>query len=249
MQIKAVIFDLGDTLILTDRWDYDKCLTKLLVSLRHDNVHVTVSFNEFKQAYFEVRNQMYAEAEQSLKEVDFHLRISKTLGRFNLNYSSDSPAITHAAEAFVKVFVEEVRMEDFIPILLANLKKKYKLGLVSNFAYPPGLWRILQRFNLAKFFDVVIVSGELGLRKPHPKIFEAALEALGVKAAEAVFIGDSLKADVFGAKKAGLKTVYVDNVGIRKNPYAIPGELNPFPVTPEVRLTNLKELAKTLDGL
>ena len=157
--------------------------------------------------------------------------------------------MTRAVEAFVQAFIEDVRMEDYVPALLARLKKKYKLGLISNFAYAPGPWKILQRFNLTEYFDAVMVSAELGLRKPHPKIFEEALKKLRVKAGEAVFVGDSLKADINGAKKTGFKTVLVENVGLRKNPYAVAGELDPFPVEPDAKIPTLKDLPKILKAL
>jgi len=249
MQLKAVIFDLGDTLILTDKWNYDKCLKKLLKSLLHDDVISSTSFEEFKHFYFEVRRQMYLESEQSLREVDFRLRVIETVKKFNHNFNQENSIITRAVEAFLDAFIEDVRMEDYVPLLLTELKEKYKLGLVSNFAYAPGLWKMLHRFNLARFFDAIVISGELGVRKPHPLIFEEALRTLGIEAVNAVFVGDSLKADIHGAKKVGLKTILLENVGLRKNPYAIPGELDPFPVEPEVKIPNLRSLRKILEVL
>jgi putative hydrolase of the HAD superfamily len=249
MQFKAIIFDLGDTLILTDQWNYDKCLIKLLESLQHNNVIVSISFEEFRYVYFEVRRQMYVESEQSLREVDFCKRIAETLRKFGCNFSHESQTVTYAVEVFFEAFIEDVRMEAYVPPLLKRLKEKYKLGLVSNFAYSQGFWKILQRFNLTRFFDVVVVSGELGLRKPHPRIFEEALKKLDVKAAEAVFVGDSLKADIDGARNMGLKTILVENAGLRKNPYATPGELDPIPIKPDITIPNLKNLPKILDIL
>ncbi len=140
-------------------------------------------------------------------------------------------------------------MESYTPQLLKKLRAKYKLGLVSNFAYAPGFWRILRRFKLTGFFDAIVVSGELGLRKPHEKIFQEALDKLDANPEDAVFVGDSLKADVNGAKKLGLKTILVENVGVRKNPYAIAGELDPFPVEPDVKIPNLRCLPEALRAL
>lgn len=246
VQLKAVCFDLGDTLILTDRWDYNKCLKKLLKSLQHDNVMVSTSFKKFRHAYFEVRHQMYLESEQSLKEVDFRQRIARTLKKFNYTFNYENPIVTRAVENFVKTFIKDVRMENYVPPLLTKLKNKYKLGLVSNFAYAPGFWRTLQHFNLTRYFDAIVVSGELGLRKPHPKIFEEALKKLNVKAAETVFVGDSLKADINGAKRDGFKTVLVENIGLKKSSYEIPSELDSSPVKPDARIPNLRELPKIL---
>lgn len=249
MQLKAVIFDMGDTLILSDRWDYDKSLRQLLDSLQHDNVTVTVPFEQFKRVYFEVRNQLYDASEPSLEEVDFRLRIVETLKKFNHNLSHESPIVANAVEGFIDAFIEDSRMENYVPAVLAVLKEKYKLGMVSNFAHAPSLWRILRHFRLQRFFDAIVISGELGLRKPHPRIFEEVLKALVVKAEEAVFVGDSLKADVYGAKRVGLKTVLVENVGLRKNPFAIAGELDPFPVEPDFKIPCLANLPEALKAL
>lgn len=192
---------------------------------------------------------MYLGSEQSLEEVDFRLRIAETLKRFNYNFNYENLIVTRAVEAFIDAFTEDVRMEDYVPPLLTELKKKYKLGLAFNFAYAPGLWKILQRFNLPRFFDAVVVSGELGLRKPHPKIFEEALKKLDIEAVQAVFVGDSLKADIYGAKRIGFRTVLVENAGLRKNPYAIPGELDSFPVKPDMKIPDLRDLYNILEVL
>jgi len=249
VQFKAIIFDLGDTLILTDQWKYDKCLMRLLESLQHENILVSTAYEEFKRVYFEVREQMYLEHESTLREVDFCERISKTLEKFNYKLNSKSPLLKKAIEAFFSAFIEDIRIEAYVPPLLAKLREKYKLGLVSNFAYPSGFWSTLHRFELTRFFDTIVVSGELGFRKPHQKIFEEALKKLDVKATETIFVGDSLKADIYGAKRLGMKTVFVENVGLRKNPYAIAGELDPFSVEPDVAIPSLQGLPKIIDVL
>jgi len=65
-------------------------------------------------------------------------------------------------------------------------------------------------YDLAKFFDVVIVSAAINKRKPSPEIFQAALDKLGVGAAEAVFVGDTVDADIKGAKSIGMKTIFIE---------------------------------------
>jgi putative hydrolase of the HAD superfamily len=59
-------------------------------------------------------------------------------------------------------------------------------------------------------FDVIIVSGAVNRRKPHPEIFKKALQELGVTAEETVFVGDTVDADVIGAKAAGMKTIFIE---------------------------------------
>ena len=249
MQLEAVIFDFGDTLVLTDKWDYDKCLKRLLASLQKYEVLVRINYEQFKHTYFEVRDQMYQQTEKNLEEVDFRIRISETVKKFNSHKRYQTEVIEYAAEAFIEAFLEDLRVEPFLSSLLTKLKSLYKLAIVSNFAYPPGLHRILQHFNLKQFFDTIVISGEFGFRKPHPKIFEEALRKLNVAAKKSVFVGDSLKADIYGAKRAGIKTILVQNLGLRKNPYAVAGELDPFPVKPEYQIPDLSVLPKTLTAL
>lgn len=249
MQLEAVILDFGDTLVLTDKWDYDKCLMKLLASLQMNGALVQINYDQFKHTYFEVRDQMYQQTEKNLEEVDFRVRISETVKKFNPYKKCRNEVIEHAAEVFIDAFLEDLRVETFLSSLLTKLKSLYKLAIVSNFAYAPGLHRILQHFNLEQFFDTIIISGEFGLRKPHPRIFEEALRKLNVAAKKSVFIGDSLKADIYGAKRVGIKTILVQNLGLRKNPYAVAGELDPYPVKPEFRIPDLSALPNTLTVL
>jgi putative hydrolase of the HAD superfamily len=246
MHLEALMLDFGDTLVLTDKWDYDKCLARLLASLHANNLIPKTNYNQFKHVYFEVRDQMYQQTEENFEEVDFRVRISETLKKLNPIQNYKSKAIVDAAEAFIDAFLEDLRVEAFLQPLLEKLKSLYKLAIVSNFAYAPGLHRILNHFNLKQFFDTIIISGEFGFRKPNPKIFEEAVRKLNVKSENSVFIGDSLKADIYGAHKVGIKTILVENHGLRKNPYAVAGELDPYPAEPEFRIQNLSELPNIL---
>lgn len=107
----------------------------------------------------------------------------------------------------MRPLIESLKLEEHVPRVLQELKKKYRLGLVSNFAYPPAIKQTLQKFRLSMFFDAIVISGDIGWRKPNPKIFEKALEALHVSASEAVFVGDAPFHDIAGARQVGMKTV------------------------------------------
>ena len=68
----------------------------------------------------------------------------------------------------------------------------------------------MDRERLSEFFSVVIVSGAVNKRKPSSEIFQKALEDLGVNAKNALFIGDTLDADIEGPQNMGMKTVYLE---------------------------------------
>jgi putative hydrolase of the HAD superfamily len=93
--------------------------------------------------------------------------------------------------------------------LLDSLRGRGLLtGLVSN-AFDPGwlLHQDLADMGLAERLDAAVFSSEVGLRKPHPAVFEAALSALGVEPEDAVFVGDRRYEDMRGAKELGMTTV------------------------------------------
>jgi len=109
--------------------------------------------------------------------------------------------------------------DDAVPTLRALTDRGYRLGLVSNTPWgtPDYLWTgQLERFGLAQFFGVTCFSSDVGVRKPDPRIFHAALEALDVPADRAVFVGDEPEADIGGARAAGLRTVWVNRTDASK---------------------------------
>jgi len=80
------------------------------------------------------------------------------------------------------------------------------LGMISN--APKGLNGLCQRMGLA--LDLIVTSAEVGVEKPDPAIFHAALSKAGVKSEEAVYVGDDYNNDVQGAERVGLKAVLLD---------------------------------------
>lgn len=84
----------------------------------------------------------------------------------------------------------------------------YRLGIISNsFAPPGGLDQHLAEEGLLRFFEVRVYSADVGYMKPHPRIFELALERLGTAAARAIYVGDKEHIDVKGASRLGMVTV------------------------------------------
>jgi putative hydrolase of the HAD superfamily len=100
-------------------------------------------------------------------------------------------------------------LADSTHALLEALRARgLKLALVSNTASPKWLLQpILERQGIAERIDAIVLSSEVGKRKPHPAIFERALSELDVDASDALFVGDRLEADVLGAARVGMKTI------------------------------------------
>ena len=95
---------------------------------------------------------------------------------------------------------------------LDDLARMYRLGLVTNGAADVQREK-LAATSLGSRFSTIVISSDLGVGKPDPAVFQAALEALGVLADEAVMVGDSLERDIAGARAAGIRSVWLDRTG------------------------------------
>ena len=97
---------------------------------------------------------------------------------------------------------------DVVPTLTALRQLGLRLGLVSNAAYRPHLMlEQLENVALSPYFDAVTFSSAIGLRKPHPRIYEETLSKLGAEARMALFVGDRVREDVEGPKRLGMRAV------------------------------------------
>jgi epoxide hydrolase-like predicted phosphatase len=88
---------------------------------------------------------------------------------------------------------------------LRELREKYKIGLISNAWSGLRPWIEKQKFE--DVFDVMIISAEIGVMKPDPRIYQAALEQLGVAPAESIFIDDFVQ-NVEGARQVGMNAIH-----------------------------------------
>jgi putative hydrolase of the HAD superfamily len=96
--------------------------------------------------------------------------------------------------------------------MLRELRSSYKLGLLTNGA--PDLQREkIELCNLVGYFDAIVVSGELGIGKPDPAVFAAVLNDLAVSPQTAIMVGDSLRRDIVGAARSGLKPIWINREG------------------------------------
>ena len=117
--------------------------------------------------------------------------------------------MVRAVDAYFDRFTEEMTTFAGVAELLETLHGRYRLGLLSNFTDRRPVQRVLERDGLAAHLDAVVVSADVGYRKPQPAIFEHALEAVGATAERTLFVGDDPNDDIEGAKAVGMRTAWV----------------------------------------
>ncbi|MFC1950612.1 HAD family hydrolase [Chloroflexota bacterium] len=122
--------------------------------------------------------------------------------------------------------------DDVLSTLKALKQRNFILGLLTNIA--KEMTSFCHELGVEAYLDFVVTSKEVGVDKPEPPIFLAALDKAGVKASEAVHVGDQYKLDVVGARAVGINPILIDR-------YDMSPEVNDCP-----RIHNLTELAQYL---
>jgi HAD superfamily hydrolase (TIGR01509 family) len=236
MRFKAVLFDMFDTLYLIekDHAFYSPALRAAYDYLAKNGV--SVGFDVFEKAYVGARDALYERADVNLEEPHFNVRIADALKRLGYDCNVSDALVVGATNAFCERFMTYVSIDTNAERMLRELHGRYKLGIVSNFAIPECVNKLLERHGLSGFFDVVVVSGAVNKRKPSMEIFKHALEMLGVRAEEAVFVGDTVDADVQGPKAAGMRTIYIERRPQKDAETACPDQT----------IKNLKQLPKAI---
>lgn len=214
-RIKGVTFDLWETLLLEKNgWNLQRGNARcqsLARALR--NIGVKISVEQIALA-FEKMNSWLANVWHTDNEVTHLDQI-----RFIINTASDGSIavkeewIEDLSSAYVSATFEvPPYLNPDAHKVLRWLKSRGKLiGLICNIGLTPGLGlrRFLTREGVAEYFDLMLFSDEIGIRKPHPEIFQMAAQKLQAKPYEIVHIGDNLKSDIWGAKRAGFKAIHL----------------------------------------
>ena len=210
MPIQAVLFDLFDTLMIIEKNHafYSPSLKSAHQVLVNNGVDV--KYAAFRDAYTKARDELYVKADMLLEEPHFNMRIANALERLGFCFDANSKVVVEATNAFCEGFMKYVRIDENAKSALEKLHGRYKLGIVSNFAIPECVDKLLVKHCLDKFFHVVVVSAAVNKRKPSPEIFQKALNKIGVTAENAMFVGDTADADIMGAKATGMKTIFIE---------------------------------------
>lgn len=200
MKIKAITFGLDGTLAYgaLDNKKYKKALIDYLHKIGYSGGNTTLEKS---------RNTMLERQKKSQArniELRFDLLYSDLLHNLGLDITQER--LEYIENIYNRFFKFEV--VPGVKEMLEILKEKYKLAIVAN-AITKVSRVALKKLDLEKYFDTIVLSRDLGARKPDPEIFNYALRSMWVKGNEAVHVGNSLKTDVQGGKNAGMKTVWI----------------------------------------
>ena len=201
---KAIFFDADDTL-----FDYPKAeRAALRACLREFGLRIDLG--TFLDAYRRHNRDVWQEFErgetdQAQLRVDRFRRVAEEFGLASLPVDRVSPFYLEALS----------RQPQLFPGALATVRalaKKYPLALITN-----GIALVQRRRFAASpitaFFQAVVISEEVGIAKPDPRIFAPALRAIGVAAGDVLYVGDSVTSDMAAARNAGMDFCWLNPAG------------------------------------
>lgn len=200
MEIKAVILDFGGTLADGGLdWDpYHETIRSFLAS--HGYI---IPMNKLKRALrgaLAELNRFRAKG----KEMTFEEVYATFLSNLDVRYDREMLEYLH------ENFKRHYRTQFFpcVKDVLEGLSSKYKVALISNtMSDQPRL--LLEEAGLDRYFDAIYCSRDLGVRKPNPEIFDIVLTELGVHPLNTVHVGDSVEADMYGARDSRITGVWI----------------------------------------
>ncbi len=207
MVCRAVIFDYIGTLVNCRNYSMQDSKQKLHNALVAEGL--CVDKDSFLAAY-NVSHEKYRKVRyEQLKEVTNAVWVAEALTNLGLEVSADDDRLKAALNIFFQDFIDTLELREGAKKLIHQAKDQGKVGLISNFTHAPVIYKSLRKVGISEFFNVVVVSDEIGWRKPSRHIFQEALNRLQIPASETVYIGDSPIEDIKGAKAAGLRTIFV----------------------------------------
>lgn len=205
MSIRGIFFDLYGTLLVYGNMKqaWADWLSMFYDLLKEQGFHISKeAFAKECDGFFSTPEPAGDGNELTALERRIHAlcrRLDHDMGPEALGTIADT--IAQAWQAHITIDPEA------IPVLDA-LKQDKKIGLISNFDHPPHVRRILSTGGLEKFFDTIVISSEVGVKKPDPSIFMFALKQTGLSNAEVAYVGDTDE-DVTGAVAAGIRPIFI----------------------------------------
>ena len=208
--IKAVIFDLGYTLInfSGDLSEVSKLSYSILTDQLIEN-GCDLDRNAFTERFRELMQHYYAQREIDMLEFPVHRIVNRALEEFGQS-CADEEQITTAMHKMYEVTEQHWQLEaDTIDTLTRLHDSGFQLGLITNASDAWDVNNLIDNNHLREYFSIVLISAEEGIRKPDRRIFEKAAQQLQLDFTQMVMVGDTLNADILGAKKCGMKTVWI----------------------------------------
>ncbi len=243
MTIKGIAFDLGSTLI-EFHGEWVDVLKQQSIDLARSLIDHGLALDPeaFTARHREIVDQFYTQGQQDWIEFTAEHTLKLSLSEFGYPNVSDqiikdalSASFAHG-EGLWRPFIDAYHTLD-------QLKARgYKLGIISNARDAANVHRLIDNAQLRSWFDPILISADVGVRKPNPRIFKVLLDKWQLSPDEVIMVGDMLGADVLGAHNANMRGVWATMQAARSA-----NEAHSDTIIPDARIDSLSQLIGLLE--
>lgn len=243
--IKVIFFDLGFTLINYEG-DFYQGINNSYAALAGSlvNLGIPIKIDAFTRKFDQIISEYYRTREIDLIERPVERYLDQTLAFFGYENVSEETIQSALTEMYKETEAQWQIEPDAIRTLEILKEQGYRLGLITNAANSPDSNRLIDKFNLRRFFDAILISADEKIRKPDTRIYSRALKRMNVKPDEAVMVGDTLTADILGAQNSGMYGIWIKRRADRPENRNLKAD-----ITPDAVIETLDELPDAIRSL
>jgi len=245
-KLPVLLFDLGFTLINFEG-DFHQAMEESYRKLADSLVGsgCPIDAQKFAAKFSEIISEYHRCRAVDLIERPVEEFFEKTLAFFSIE-NLPSAVTVDAINAMYTYTESWWKVEKDAHETLQRLKAMgYRMGLISNASNSPDLNRLIDNHDLRDYFEIIVISADEGIRKPDPQIFLNTLSRMGVKPEDAIMIGDTLPADILGARNVGMRSVWITRRADRQEN----NEVEAGTIQPDYEIEDLSSLIDLVAGL
>ena len=207
---KGIGFDWAYTLVDLGKEDDRSPLKKVFGYLSSKNLSLP-DFEEFLDQSRKIFHPMIKNSLITNQEAQFEIALKKLISQFDISLNEDFSLKKLLEIYYMEVYSERKLYPEVISVLSSLQSIGVRMGVVSNTTNPRFMKENeMKAAGLELFFDFAIYSSDTPYRKPHPSIFQLAIESLKLKPEEILFVGDNLRLDIVGAQNVGMKSAWIN---------------------------------------
>jgi putative hydrolase of the HAD superfamily len=215
LNVQAIVFDVNGTLVEIET---DDGMDEIFRAVGHVLTYQGIDLRrgEVRELYFSTLKEQRRSSPEQHPEFDAVAVWRTIVEEHATDFTRGLPEGKLAelplflAEMYRGISRRRLRLYPYVRDVLDVLRTRYPLAVVTD-AQSAWARAELHQVGLLDYFDPIVVSGDHGHRKPERRLFDIALDALGVAATDAVYVGNDMHRDVFGAQEAGMRTVLFDS--------------------------------------
>ena len=215
VDIRAIAFDVNGTLI--EIWTDDHT-EEIFRAAGHFLTYQGIDLRRYqvRDRYFEIMKEQQRTSAETYPEFDAVGIWRQIIEENRSDYTNGlapeklEQLPLFLAEMYRGISRRKLKLYPFVSEMLDALRGQIPMGLVTDAqsAYARGE---LHQVGILDYFDPIIVSGDYGYRKPDPRLFQLAIDALGAPAENILYVGNDMHRDIYGARQAGMQTLMFDS--------------------------------------